>query len=407
MGRILNKLKRVLHLCRRAVQIPILFTAYLKVSLQQILKKLPENNKTILFTLEDDRLFRDGDGSGRYAYMTLNIFSNGGYNVYLYKKMSFTKYWQLGKYGRLIYSVHNLKIIDTLPQNTENMIYAFDTYVKEAVMQKWVKKVYVNILKPAEYVMGKMVWISYYLHPLLYKYKQNEIVHMFRDNKRKIKIFFGGNLAEKYYSNKNLKTYFNQLTRIEGIRAVSELEGSVELYNDRNIFDTRLKSKNYINKCLILQTDHTFPIKPVNWLDYVSSADFFLCLSGTDLPMCHNAIESMAVGTIPIIGYPDWFFPPLEHRKNAILYSGKEDLNEKVKEVLAMSQEEIGGMRQNVIAYHQANLTDNSFIDRFEQDKGNINTIMLHPRINCTPKEIDEGSKVFSEIQKHRESYIK
>ena len=43
------------------------------------------------------------------------------------------------------------------------------------------------------------------------------------------------------------------------------------------------------------------------------------------MPMCHNIIESMAVGVIPITNYPEWFDPDLEHMKNCIVFDDQKD----------------------------------------------------------------------------------
>jgi len=108
--------------------------------------------------------------------------------------------------------------------------------------------------------------------------------------------------------------------------------------------------------------------------------------------MCHNVVESLAVGTIPIIGYPDWFFPPLEHRKNAIIYSGKEDLMQKVHEVFEMSSDDIADMRKNVIDFYEKYMTAEYFMRRFEASSGKVDTIMLHPRMVCDQKKTRKAS---------------
>lgn len=68
-----------------------------------------------------------------------------------------------------------------------------------------------------------------------------------------------------------------------------------------------LLNSDYIQKCIILHKTN-FRIPAQKWLDVVAKSDFFLCAPGVQIPLCHNAIESMAVGTIPITNYPDWFF---------------------------------------------------------------------------------------------------
>jgi len=210
--------------------------------------------------------------------------------------------------------------------------------------------------------------------------------------------FFGGNISTTWYDNPRLWKY-DQITRLEGVRALFKFGEDVWLKWNIDEFRKFLKQPEYINRCILLKTDYNYKIKSKEWIDIVSRSDFFLCLSGTDTPMCHNSIESMSVGTIPIIGYQDWFFPALEHKKNAIVYSGKEDLVRKVKEVLMMPKEEILELRKNVIQYYEDYLSNKDFIERFESHEDGINTIMLHPRwINDEVEEI-EGQHVFGELK--------
>jgi glycosyltransferase involved in cell wall biosynthesis len=223
-------------------------------------------------------------------------------------------------------------------------------------------------------------------------------VALHRNPERKLRVLFAGNTAPRYYDNRGLKQY-DQLTRNEGIKTVLELGPKVKFTQDVRGFCDFLERTSYANECRIVGTDHTFPISATEWLKFIAKCDFFICFSGTDLPMCHNAIEAMAVGAIPIIGYADWFFPPLEHRKNAILYAGKEDLKAKVEEVLQMGSAEIEAMRRNVIEYYERNLTIASFIRKYENSGNKINTIMLHPRLICTASEDEQGKRLLDELK--------
>lgn len=400
------KLKKILNKCYQIAQLIVLFANYLFVSIQQCMKKLPDNEKTILFTLEDDRLYRDKDGNGRYAYLMLNLFSMAGYNVYLYSKVDFKRFVYFREFGRYMYSIKNLKIINKIPKRTDNIIYVFDSAVKEVVKHSWKRLVYFNHLKPVSCCLGDLINIPYFMHPLMYKTEEQGCVKSYRNNKRKIRIFMGGNISRTWYDSPRLQKY-DQLTRLEGIREVFQLGESVRLKWNVDEFRQFLKQSEYVNQCVLIKTDHSLSIPSKEWINIVGSSDFFLCLSGTDLPMCHNAIESLSVGTIPIIAYQDWFYPALEHKKNAIVYSGKKDLMEKVKEVLSMSGEEILRMRKNAIEYYDKYLSGNDFTRRFEFHDEKISTIMLHPRwINDEVEEI-EGQKVFTEIKRLLEKLSK
>ena len=255
------------------------------------------------------------------------------------------------------------------------------------------------MFKPPFCQVGSTVWIPYSMFPCVYSTGQNKSLGVYRENTRKLKILFAGNTSKTYYNNSKLKIRYNQLTRIEAVNTLSELRDNVKFTKGKEGFENLINTKGYINGCRILLTDAKFPICPVDWLKLLSTSDFFICLSGTDYPICHNAIEAMAVGAIPIISYHDWFFPSLEHNKNAIVYSGKEDLVKKIEEVINMSAEQIEVMRRNVIEYYERHLTTESFINKFELQAEQVFTLMLHPRLVCQGSEEEAGKALYGDLQ--------
>lgn len=382
------------------------YIKFLLLNFGQSATSLPKNDNNVFFNLTDDRLYTDADGSGRYAYLTMNLFGEGGFNIYYYCQRTFSQFIGLGRYGRFSYHVRNLKFVSSVPQNTEDFIYAFDAFNEQLLKKKWKKLVYVNILKPPYCQAGKFVWIPYYFHPYMYKLKQNRRVDEFRNERKKIKIFFGGNFAKTYYNHEGLKKYYGKMNRIEGVNTLLSLTEMVRMVSSLKGYYRFIGKADYVNKCCVFKTDHTFPIKQTKWLEIVASSDFFVCLSGTDLPMCHNAIEAMAVGTIPIISYYDWFYPPLEHKKNAIIYKDKEDLIRKVNEVFDMEENEIRRIRENVLKYYENYLTPERFVKDLKESGNDLVTIMLHPKLVPTPAEEQAGKKVLAGIHQYFKSEV-
>lgn len=380
-----------------------IMSMYLLFSFKQKSKKLIGSKKIIIFTLEQDLLYRDDDGMGRYAYLTLNAFSEAGYNVYLHKNVdTFQKFVQLGKYGRYIYSIKNLKFVSQIPEHIrpEETVYAFDTINKLLLDQTWGKFIYVNICRPTLCQVEKVVWIPYSCHPTAYKSKIDGTIEELRNNNRKLRIIFVGNTVAKGYGLKKLKNWYNKLTRYEGIQAALEIKDKVKNVGDSGKFCKTINEGSYINECRLVRTDCSTKLSVKDYWDIISRSDFFLALSGTDYPMCHNTIESMAVGTIPIMGYSEWFFPPLEHGKNALVYSNAEDLKAKVHDALSMDDQTIKTMRSNVIEYYKKYLTSASFVSEVEADHNKVITIMLHPRLVCTPQENEIGKQFMQELSR-------
>ncbi len=378
-----------------------LFPWYVSDVLKQRIKRLPSNNKKILFVLNDDRLFRDDDNSGRGAYQIMKTFSDGGrYNVYFYRPQDFKSYYRLRKYGRLIYGIKNLKFISKLPASKLDLIYAFDTLQPDLIKFRWKNLLYVNIERSPTFQIGNVISIPYPMHPYIYSAKADQDIHQYRKSLRKCRVFFGGNFNKHYYDDPIFKgRYPKYLTRLEALDVLVNSDLNISLISQKNDLDQLFNNHDYLRQMVILQTNSAFPIKAAEWLKVVSHSDFFMCFSGTSYPMCHNVIEAMAVGSIPIIAYSDWFDPELKHGENAIIYTDKEDLIKKVKSVLEMSQEDIQKISKGVLEYYDTYLTEKHLVRKYEEHIQKMNTIMLLPRLVLTEKDNNEG-KVFNEALK-------
>jgi hypothetical protein len=376
-----------------------LLPEYLAVTARQASKKLPANAKQIVFTLDDVRLYSDNDGMGRHAYLLLNAFHDAGYNVYLHKKVGFWAYTRLGRYGRFLYELEHLKVISSLPANTADMIYAFDTVYPDLVKKPWKKRSFVNILKDPSCRLGEVVPIPFSMHPIWYRSKGNEKAVALRTTKRTLRMIFGGNTSTESYSNPYFKNY-NQLPRAEGLKAAYTLK-QIRPITSKEEVDALYNGTGYLNEGRILSTNDKSVGVENRWLELIAKSDFFLCFSGTDLPMCHNAIESMAVGTIPIISYGHWFYPNLEHMKNAIVYSDAADFVRKLTEVFAMDENAIERLRKGVLEYYDTHLGGKNFVRKYEQQNDKENTMMLYPLYIPRHWELPKSQKTLSDLKEY------
>jgi hypothetical protein len=117
----------------------------------------------------------------------------------------------------------------------------------------------------------------------------------------------------------------------------------------------------------------------------------------------------MAVGTIPIINYPEWLNPNLEDGVNCIAFNDEDDLEAKIIRALDMGQEEIKEMKSNVIEYYKHHLDPRGFANNFPFIEGkNILFLAItegfvaknHAKLDKNSILITGSSKIPSDIWK-------
>jgi len=96
----------------------------------------------------------------------------------------------------------------------------------------------------------------------------------------------------------------------------------------------------------------------------VSGFGFFLCAPGVFMPLCHNLVEAMSVGTVPVIqkAYSDLMVPPLTDGLNAVVFNDETHLLERVDEILNMPVTRVGELRDGVRGYYESHLTPRAVV---------------------------------------------
>lgn len=189
-----------------------------------------------------------------------------------------------------------------------------------------------------------------------------------REKKRDIRIFFSGNSNQESYSNEVFSNVFGILNRVEIIETLKKYAhdkgGSVSFdiheNSDIQILDWQWSAS------ISSKLDNRIENK--EWLQYLARADFFICCPGVNMPFCHNAIEAMKMGCIPVLQYNNLFAPHLKHRENCIVFTGKEDLINKIEEILKMTTPEIELMQYHVNSYFKTYLQPNAIHNLFENE---------------------------------------
>jgi len=297
------------------------------------------------------------------------VFSEGGYSI-----------WLRGKFNRwCLHVAEDLRWHDNTylawerPRPCSNLTLCTDS--SERINESGFRKViylYYDY-SPKLSLSERHFTMPVPMHPQLYvEYFEVKRLEVYRSNPRRLRILFSGNCDEEGYDQPIIREVYGKLSRLEIMKAIQARHWGrwVSVAALSELF----KQDDYHNEFLLL--DRTMRINQQNWLTTVSQADFFLCPPGIIFAWSYNLVEAMAVGTIPITNYPEWFFPPLKHGINALTFTTIDELGEAIEFARRMSDTQIARMRINVSAYYEAHLELKSFVKRLMDDPAQ--TIHLH-----------------------------
>ena len=201
--------------------------------------------------------------------------------------------------------------------------------------------------------------MPFFVHPFVGA--RIKLPHPYRvEDPRIARIFFGGNTTESRYSKDSIGQNYRILNRRE-VLAVATTTAGDRIYRPANAIEWLASKESYP---FVMFETQKGGIPRARWIDALANADFFLACPGVDMPLCHNLIEAMAAGAIPILQYAAYLPTPLENRVNALTFDSADSLREAVKTALGMSPEEVIHLRANVSAYYQKNLAPGCFTRR-------------------------------------------
>ncbi len=217
-------------------------------------------------------------------------------------------------------------------------------------------------------------------------YKQYNLLKKVDPNysERKRSVFMAGNFDDNFYNRIDSSPFFNQPSR----KKVVDFLKRKEYYNSMKSIS---HLNNYIlaekgNNVILIDTKVDFRIPFNSLLEYLVNFDFFLALPGITIPQSHNLIEAMACGCIPIIHreYAELMQPPLEHHKNALLFSDLDDLDALISKSFFFYDDLVNLIRKNVIVYYSKFLSPEAIASNVIDPKFKKIYIQAeHVSLNC------------------------
>ncbi|QDV84273.1 hypothetical protein [Planctomycetes bacterium TBK1r] len=221
--------------------------------------------------------------------------------------------------------------------------------------------------------------MPYSFFPAIWDHGEDQRFEDYRSRARVWRIFFGGHCSEASYRRINKYTRLQPVERHRVVREVNRYFYDSTLWID---CDEQLESaQRQRHESFVMIDNAVYRPDASRWLGLLAQSDFFLAAPGCDYPLSHNAIEAIAVGTIPVLEYNSLFTPPLSDGENCITYQGIDGLRRAAARIETMDERQIIKLRRGVIDYYESHLSPAAFC----RDLENQSTKRLHLFPYLTP----------------------
>jgi hypothetical protein len=317
---------------------------------------------------------------GRLVYAVLNTFSQAGHRILLYDNLELNRVDEERPYLQTIHTIENLSLVKDIPANSRDLVYLFDLRDEVLTGNTWKKTIQVGFDIYSSHFITALrgihpVMMPYPMHPLLYNKELSARLEAARRHPRKVRIFFSGDT--RGYRRNRVHYPESKLTRSQIVAFLRENIGEILIPIEDEQNYQQLRQGPYQNGFALVDNEK-YRIPPQLWLESLALGDFFLAPPGYVMPMCHNIIEAMAVGAIPLTNYPEWLNPSLEDGINCIAFNDRHDLLSKVQRIMSMNSQQIAEMKSNVIDYYHQHLDTGRFARRLDNmEKEHILLLMI------------------------------
>jgi hypothetical protein len=308
--------------------------------------QIDENTKNIFIEIDDNPW-------DRHLYTLIKFFKLQGFNIWVKPKVYFLGQLMYYPYPRLC--IEEKLIIINFRRRQDFDIHLSTSNLTTHYYEPFFSKTEFNLYL-----------IPIAMHPFMYHHDiWNE---HFEERNRLSNVFFAGNFFEKSYMQLRKQDVFNILDRIKihEILAENNLTASPKSRDEFDSIKTTIKGK------LLVVQKNNFSIPVDELRKTLHSFHFIFAFPGVSMPICHNLIEAMSVGTIPIIQaeYARMFDEPLKHLENAIIFEGENDLINVFSNALSLEISQLNIMHFKVYEYYNKNFAPEAVVNKIVNNQG-------------------------------------
>lgn len=203
-----------------------------------------------------------------------------------------------------------------------------------------------------------------------------------RLNNKSREIFFSGNIERISYENPLLEQYFGVRNRYTIVKEFSKMQAMMRENGKGERIQLNICSWEGVNR-----QAHKSRIKSAEWLTVLSKKMFSLCPPGVKMPFCYNLIESLAVGTIPILEYGHLMPVSLKHKVNCIDLKQYSTIEELLHDLGSLDEVQVQQIKCNALSYYDEYLSLDATADLIKKTVGGTLYFMNTPDAEKTIKE--------------------
>jgi len=213
--------------------------------------------------------------------------------------------------------------------------------------------------------------MPYFAHPEFYRKGLHLKASGFQSGSRPYRIFFCGSVLKEEYSR---DFHFHILNRYEIMDYISShfadhITHSMERTVKPIVFLITNDPRDTVRK---------HQLAPAEYFQALKRADFFIAAPGCKMPHCHNIIEAMTAGAIPITNYAHVMHPPLQNGVNCLSFTDYESLSQALTRAMSMSAEVVDLLRKGTLNHHQNYLKPSAFGANFRRSCSTSTTLFVN-----------------------------
>jgi hypothetical protein len=293
----------------------------------------------------------------RYVFQLLHVLSFTDYEVGLGMGMDDINKYVDSREDFRISDARNYRTYLRRSVSKERSVFLSDSRSELLAPSGWKKRVHVDYDCFGGRDLGFSIPFGVDPPQVLAGRTRARALDRYRSKKSKVTLLFAGACQPEEYATDEIKDLFGKVPRNELYEELFRVldEGN---YTTTQDVERLLNADEKIDAALFVLFDRQDRrVSKEDWFRVLSAADFFVAGPGVYMPMSHNAVEALAVGTIPILEYPDLFTPNLSSAGGCVAFEGREAFSERVQSCLDMGMVAREELKRRATEYYDTHLS--------------------------------------------------